>query len=86
MLILAGTPVPQLTRQFDVAIGPVVEVLVSDSDRDRADYDAPRSEMVTMLVDSGASDSWLKQEVIDRLGLYALGLHANSRFAGSPAR
>ncbi len=71
---------PQLTRHYDVEIGPVIEVLVSDSYRDRADHDAPRSETVTMLVDSGASDSWLKQEVIDRLGLFTLGFHPVSGF------
>ena len=71
---------PRLTRLFDIAIGPIVEVLVTDSDRDRQEYDSPRSETVSMLVDSGASDSWLKQEVVDRLGLYPLGLHPVSGF------
>ena len=64
-----------MTRAFDPDIGPVVSVTVSDPYSSRPEFDSPRIEKVTMLLDTGATDSALKGYIIDCLGLSVLGLH-----------
>lgn len=76
---------PQLTRPYDPNVGPVVSVVVSDPFSSRRDDESPRSESVTMLIDTGASDSFIAGAVADRLALPVLGLHSVRGFAAKSA-
>jgi len=44
----------------------------------------PRSETVTLLLDTGATDTALKGYIIDRLGLSVLGFHGVHSFGQEP--
>jgi len=75
--------VPQATRRYDPRIGPVISVAISDPFSDRPDDEFPRSEKVTMLIDTGASDSSISGVIADHLSLPVLGLHDVSGFGSN---
>jgi hypothetical protein len=77
--------VPLLIRPFEPNVGLVLSVIVSDPFSFRRDEESPRSESVTMLIDSGASDSSIAGAVADRLSLPVLGLHTVSGFGARGA-
>jgi hypothetical protein len=65
----------QLTRAFDPDVGPLVQVTVTDFFRTRPENELERPEVLTLLIDTGATDTALRGGIIDRLRLSALGFH-----------
>ena len=76
---------PQVTSSYDIRIGPVIPVTVSDPFADRNPDEPPRTDTVRMLVDTGASDTSIAPDIVARLGLRVLGLHEVSGFSASEA-
>lgn len=65
----------RIVGPYDPNVGPVISVIVSDPVSDRPDHETPKTEKVTMLIDSGATDSAISGAVASRLSLPILGFH-----------
>jgi hypothetical protein len=64
-----------LTRRFDPDIGPVHSANIYDPLSRRPEFESAKSQRVDMLIDTGASDSSISGDIIDRLGLSVFGLY-----------
>lgn len=75
----------RIIRTYDPDIGPLVRVTVTDPFSSRPEHELPRSEIVTLLLDTGATDTALRGNIIDRLRLSPLGFHSVHSFGPDPA-